>query len=1162
MVRNYTEEDDWLPSSVTTSIIQDFDGNIWAATRSGVVCYSGFFKASPIKIMGSQKVNKIYRLDCDSRGRVWGLEVGDSLGVIQLNGNSTKIPKIKVSIPNTIYNIWTSGTTFSVCKYKNETVAAVGVMGHGIYIYRRRQWQFIGRKKNFDPSSITNVLAEGENVYVCSKNGLYYVTDKGIALIDTMPTLALRRSTSHRWQLWFLSPTGFGYRKNNGEKHFYNNSLNVAMIPYYNKYVIMPDYYDKFIYSDKNGIFTVDINTGETEQLNHDCGLIGNVAESICIDYESNLWIATFGGISKINSLEFANYNMDNGLLENATTSIVERGPNDVLLLHKTGFSIFNGTDIVYTKKVEMPKYERVSNAIVDKNKTVWFADYSNGIGKIDRNNNVTWLKPEKFGATEIDCVAMDSNGVIYASDGSRIYTINGNNIKQADIRIPGDTPHSIRHIFIDKHNDLYVATRMNGIVLVHNGHFVRTIMAQNPNNKAARNIYSVFFDNNGPTLVGTEDGLYEINNNRLFKHDFNQQIFQRYIYFIIEGIDGSMWFGTEFGIIRIYPDGMIVNYSVRDGLIGLETYTDAGKVIYGKKLIFGFDLGVSVYRNEYDNVGFALPKLGNLKFYYGNGTRIPNKEEEITLRQKFLDVSFSITSFRNEQHNTVRYMLVGYDKEWHEAYTFYTNTISYRNLPAGKYYLCMYPVNSSGRSGNLFQSGYIIVSNPIYLRPWFIIIAILIAGVTAFLLMRRKISLDAEKIISTKGIEENLRIKILRESNEDYFKNMNGLMLLVSIKTLNIVNVNPAFASFVGLSRENFIGKKITELIKSEMMQTLVPDKFVDYFLRGSRIVILKSPISDAEYSLKVYSSIFHYQSGRDVLVWTMLDISAEVNYEKELTKMNTNLDDTIKQKTHELSNSLASLRHAIILQESTSESLKSAQMELKRLYEHERQENSYKTRFIKTISHEYRTPLTIISSSAEIIGYCMENGKTEHILPAVSKISNSVVTLTEIFDALANSENTKVNKIQFNLNYVINKTMEKVSGMFSADHPIEFIPYSEESAIRQDSTLIAQALFQVLSNAYKHTEPGTKISIKTELFNQILILSVTDYGKGVSPERLREIFNETATTGITVSERPGLGLGLAIAKRSIELAGGTIYADSEYGKWFKMTMEIPFGD
>ena len=673
-------------------------------------------------------------------------------------------------------------------------------------------------------------------------------------------------------------------------------------------------------------------------------------------------------------------------------------------------------------------------------------------------------------------------------------------------------------------------------------------------------NVYSINVNDQGMVLVGTEDGLYQVVKHQLLKLNYDNEKLQSYIFFISRDYKGNMWFGTDNGIVNLTTDENISSYTTRRGLIGLETYTDAGKILSDGRIVVGFDAGISILSEERSRIASTMPHITNCKYQFKDEFRVLRQKKNVRLKGQDLVVSYSVPAFRKEEGNIVRYFLAGYDTSWNEQHSYYNDKIMYYNLPSGTYNLHIYAVSATGVSGPLFQSGDIKVSKTPW--TWWMVLAytLLLIAVVYYFVRRGAFSKSKALVpIKSAGVFEEYN-----QDNYEAFTSLRMKIMIISGEDLLIKAINYPMANFIGVEQESLIGKGIRDLIQEKEIRTMDKEDFTDYFLTDTREIVLRVPMTEVTYLFNVDTVKLSVENDDFVLGWILNDRSLELSYREKLEKIEANMTTLLERKSRELDNSLASFRHAMSAQEAAADSLRTAQKELKRLYKYERQQNIFKTNFIKTISHEYRTPLTIISSSAEIIKYSAEKGKTAFISPAVSKITNSIITLTELFDALATTGNTEVHPMQFELNYTIKDEIKRVSLMFEHNHHVTFTPYTKECLIRQDSQLLMQALFQVLSNAFKHTPAGTPIFIETNMTedNQI-VLGVLDHGNGVTPERLTRIFNKYDDSEFSeqfvTSERPGEGLGLALTKHNIELMGGTVEVTSEYGKWFKMTMRFP---
>ena len=111
-----------------------------------------------------------------------------------------------------------------------------------------------------------------------------------------------------------------------------------------------------------------------------------------------------------------------------------------------------------------------------------------------------------------------------------------------------------------------------------------------------------------------------------------------------------------------------------------------------------------------------------------------------------------------------------------------------------------------------------------------------------------------------------------------------------------------------------------------------------------------------------------------------------------------------------------------------------------------------------------------------------------------------------------------------------------------------------------RGDERKIKQVLLNLLSNAIKFTPEGGKVQVRAELKGEVVEIAVADTGVGIAPEDQELVFEEFRQVGTDVAKKhEGTGLGLALARRFVELHGGNLWLDSEVGVGSTFTFELP---
>jgi two-component system OmpR family sensor kinase/two-component system sensor histidine kinase BaeS len=198
--------------------------------------------------------------------------------------------------------------------------------------------------------------------------------------------------------------------------------------------------------------------------------------------------------------------------------------------------------------------------------------------------------------------------------------------------------------------------------------------------------------------------------------------------------------------------------------------------------------------------------------------------------------------------------------------------------------------------------------------------------------------------------------------------------------------------------------------------------------------------------------------------------------------------------------------------------------------------------------VSHELRTPLTVLESNLRAVldhVYTLDESEVANLYSQTRHLIRLVNDLREL--SLAESGQLHLEKIPVNIQTLISESLQAIEPL-SAEKNIQMenepIQLSE---INVDPFRIRQALFNLLSNALRHTPHGGKISIATIIHKKEIIISIQDTGDGLTPDELASVFNRFYRTDRSrTRETGGTGLGLSIVKALITAHGGTVNAQS----------------
>ncbi len=211
----------------------------------------------------------------------------------------------------------------------------------------------------------------------------------------------------------------------------------------------------------------------------------------------------------------------------------------------------------------------------------------------------------------------------------------------------------------------------------------------------------------------------------------------------------------------------------------------------------------------------------------------------------------------------------------------------------------------------------------------------------------------------------------------------------------------------------------------------------------------------------------------------------------------------------------------------------------------------NRIKDEFLAVISHELRTPLNPILGWSQLLqkGHLPPH-KTAHALQIIER--NAKMQAQLISDLLDVSRilqgKLSLSAQPVDLGYVIRTAMETVQLSATAKYiHLHMALDTSVGTVSGDANRLQQVIWNLLSNAVKFTPQGGRITIQLERVGAEAQVSISDTGKGIHPDFLPHVFDHFRQEDASITRKfGGLGLGLAIVHRLVELHGGTIRADS----------------
>ncbi len=266
------------------------------------------------------------------------------------------------------------------------------------------------------------------------------------------------------------------------------------------------------------------------------------------------------------------------------------------------------------------------------------------------------------------------------------------------------------------------------------------------------------------------------------------------------------------------------------------------------------------------------------------------------------------------------------------------------------------------------------------------------------------------------------------------------------------------------------------------------------------------------------------------------------------ELSRLNAELESKVRDRTEELAVAI--------------ERLAQSKQEVLRALEKEKELNELKSRFITTASHEFRTPLGTILSSASLIGRYNDTADIEKRNKHIERIKSSVTNLTEILNDFLSLEKLEEGIIlchpeQFDFSKAVIDLAEDMRHIAKLGQTIE-LNYSGSHEVFMDRQLIKNALINLFSNAIKYSPENKPIVVTVDITGEKLRIDIEDKGIGIPAEDQPNVF-ERFYRAKNSGNIQGTGLGLNIVKKYVELMDGTISFVSNLNEGTIFTVEIP---
>ncbi|WP_421765103.1 ATP-binding protein [Ekhidna sp.] len=402
------------------------------------------------------------------------------------------------------------------------------------------------------------------------------------------------------------------------------------------------------------------------------------------------------------------------------------------------------------------------------------------------------------------------------------------------------------------------------------------------------------------------------------------------------------------------------------------------------------------------------------------------------------------------------------------------------------------------------------------------------------------------------------------------------GIMLFNG--TGEVVMANPRAREMFGYKDAELLGEKVEKFVPKKSKKN--HETYRNQYIKkpeprrmgiGRDLEGLKK--DGTTFPLEISLSYMQHDN-KQLVVAFITDISVRKENEKKLAEQRkkleeytTELEQKVKARTSELEHMNLGLQSQIqerkLAEEALKQSLedlKLAEQEILKSLEKEKELGELKSRFVSMASHEFRTPLTTVLSSANLIAKYTETDQQRSREKHIERIKKSVQNLTNILNDFLSIEKLesgaqKVELIEVNVQELIKEVVEEMEQNIKKDQKI--LIQGTAPAIETDRHILKNALINLISNASKYSNEGTEIIIKVDTESNLNI-HIIDHGIGIPKTEQQNLFGRFFRAG-NATNIQGTGLGLNIVKKYVHLINGNISFKSEEGEGSTFTISLP---
>jgi two-component system, LuxR family, sensor kinase FixL len=388
-----------------------------------------------------------------------------------------------------------------------------------------------------------------------------------------------------------------------------------------------------------------------------------------------------------------------------------------------------------------------------------------------------------------------------------------------------------------------------------------------------------------------------------------------------------------------------------------------------------------------------------------------------------------------------------------------------------------------------------------------------------------------------------------------------------------HMLSVNKATSKLFGYTKEEMLGKNVSMLMPNP--HAAAHDRYIQNYLKSGKAKIigigrevsgLKKDGSEFACLLSISEVRFN---GEIVFTGIIHDISEIKEAEYKLLALNAQLEEKVQERTSKLTDVVnklletnKNLQEEVSKRKVVEDALILSENELRQALSKEKELNDLKSKFVTLASHEFRTPLSTILSSTNLIAKYVDAETQDKRERHIKKISQAVHNLNNILNDFLSLGKLEEGKIafevtEFSLKNLIDDVAEQLEGMLKSNQKI-IVFADEKIRLVNDKNMTRNVLINLVSNAIKYSPEGSEIIVRAAKDPDKVTIYVEDKGIGIPESEQKNIFSRFFRA-YNAGAIQGTGLGLHLVFNYAEKMGGNVGFESKLGEGSKFFISLP---